>query len=208
MSSPKLTRHLPKAFCITFFPLPSCLHVSSAPFRTQTSAHPIMDSDREARAASRRFYADLLGSPSISTDSSWSSPTQKAELELTEELEHVLRGTKSFTARSFKSRASTLTLRVPSNRSNIENLSMQAGEMTQQPGLNVPISGSVLGEIAPNSQHMRGGPVKGGRSPTPSMKRKKVESLVKAHGSPQHIRVTAGGTFSPHQITETSAMLA
>lgn len=36
-------------------------------------------------------------------------------------------------------------------------------------------------------------------SPTPSLKRKKAEAIVKAHGSPTHIRVTAGGRIVPSE---------
>ncbi|EME78813.1 uncharacterized protein MYCFIDRAFT_178910 [Pseudocercospora fijiensis CIRAD86] len=147
-----------------------------------------MDYDDEVDAVDRRFYANLLESPSITHDAGLS-----LHQELTSEPEHVLRGTKSFTARSWKSRASTATLRVSSNRSNIENLSVQGEDITRPTGLSVPASGSVLGEIAPNGQLVVGRNFKLRPSPTPSLKKKKVEELVKAHGSPQHMRVTAGG---------------
>ena len=53
----------------------------------------------------------------------------------------------------------------------------------------------ILGEIPPNGQIMpRMGP-----SPTPSLRKKKVEAIVKAHGSPQHLRVTAGGRIVPSE---------
>jgi hypothetical protein len=58
----------------------------------------------------------------------------------------------------------------------------------------------VLGEIAPNGQTMRPiGPWKFRPSPTPSLKKKKAEAIVKAHGSPQHVRVTAGGRIVPSE---------
>ncbi|KAF7193273.1 hypothetical protein HII31_05367 [Pseudocercospora fuligena] len=151
-----------------------------------------MDYDEEVDAADRRFYANLLESPSIRHDAQLS-----LQQELTSEPEHVLRGTKSFTARSWKSRASTATLRVSSNRSNIENLSVQGEDITRPTGLSVPASGRVLGEIAPNGQFIVGRNFKLRPSPTPSLKKKKVEELVKAHGSPQHMRVTAGGRIVP-----------
>jgi len=55
----------------------------------------------------------------------------------------------------------------------------------------------VLGEIAPNNQVIRPGPYRLRTSPTPSLKKKKIESLMKAHGSPTHMRVTAGGRIVP-----------
>ncbi|CZT15118.1 uncharacterized protein RCC_12101 [Ramularia collo-cygni] len=122
--------------------------------------------------------------------------------------EHVLRGSKSFTARSFRSRPSAHSLRVPSSRSNNENLSIDtnASETLPQPGYTriVPLATNtlqVLGEIAPNNQMLRTGPLldKLRPSPTPSLKRKKAEAIVKAHGSPTHIRVTAGGRIVPSE---------
>lgn len=38
-------------------------------------------------------------------------------------------------------------------------------------------------------------------SPTPSVKRNKVERLIKEHGSPPHLRVTAGGRIVPSDFT-------
>jgi len=38
-------------------------------------------------------------------------------------------------------------------------------------------------------------------SPTPSVKRHKVEKMIKEHGSPPHIRVTAGGRIVPTDMT-------
>lgn len=38
-------------------------------------------------------------------------------------------------------------------------------------------------------------------SPTPSVKRNKVERLIKEHGSPPHLRVTAGGRIVPNDFT-------
>ncbi|KXT01776.1 hypothetical protein AC578_2020 [Pseudocercospora eumusae] len=150
-----------------------------------------MEYDDEVDAVDRRFYANLLESPSMEHDVGLS-----LQQELTSEPEHVLRGTKSFTARSWKSRASTATLRVSSNRSNMENLSVQGEDITRPTGLIVPASGEILGEIAPNGQLVVGRNFKLRPSPTPSLKKKKVEELVKAHGSPQHMRVTAGGKAS------------
>lgn len=109
--------------------------------------------------------------------------------------EHVLRGSKSFAARSWKSRASGNTLRVPSNK---ENRSSTLSESDlHQSELLPPKAAPVLGEIAPNNQALRAGPWRPRPSPTPSLRRKKIESLVKAHGSPTHVRVTAGGRIVP-----------
>jgi len=38
-------------------------------------------------------------------------------------------------------------------------------------------------------------------SPTPSVKRNKVEALIKEHGSPPNLRVTAGGRIVPNDFT-------
>lgn len=122
--------------------------------------------------------------------------------------EHVLRGSKSFAARSFRSRPSIHSLRVPSSRSNIENLSTNNNASDTFPrsasAQILPLATStqhVLGEIAPNNQTLRTGPFTNRLrpSPTPSLKRKKAEAIVKAHGSPTHIRVTAGGRIVPSE---------
>ncbi|KAK4543503.1 hypothetical protein LTR36_005397 [Oleoguttula mirabilis] len=98
-------------------------------------------------------------------------------------------------ARSWKSRASGNTLRVPSNK---ENRSTTLSESDLQPsGYLLPKAAPVLGEIAPNNQALRTGPWRPRPSPTPSLRKKKIESLVKAHGSPTHVRVTAGGRIVP-----------
>ncbi|KAK5132427.1 hypothetical protein LTR08_009110 [Meristemomyces frigidus] len=116
--------------------------------------------------------------------------------ELTSTSEHVLRGSKSWAARSWKSRASGNSLRVPSNK---ENRSTNASEADLHVTIQLPPNAApVLGEIAPNNQALRSaGPWRPRRSPTPSLRKKKIESLVKAHGSPQHVRVTAGGRIVP-----------
>lgn len=125
-------------------------------------------------------------------------PIVRDETLLTSPTEHVLRGSKSFAARSWKSRASGNSLRVPSNK---ENRSTSASDndrpVAPQPTKLAP----VLGEIAPNNQVLRpaGGPFKPRPSPTPSLRKKKIESLVKAHGSPTHVRVTAGGRIVPSE---------
>ena len=114
--------------------------------------------------------------------------------------EHVLRGSKSFAARSFRSRVSGNSLGVPS--SNKENRSTNETEDNHSSSsLHPPLpTGPVLGEIAPNGQIVRPiGPFKFRPSPTPSLKKKKAEAIVKAHGSPQHIRVTAGGRIVPSE---------
>ncbi|PIA89565.1 hypothetical protein CB0940_06807 [Cercospora beticola] len=114
--------------------------------------------------------------------------------------EHVLRGSKSFTARSFRGRQSTnSSLRVPSSRSNNENSSFTTHDTFHQPTVSALPHPAVLGEIASNGQLLRGGIFKPGRSPTPSLKKKAVEAIVKNHGSPSHIRVTAGGRIVPSE---------
>lgn len=111
--------------------------------------------------------------------------------------EHVLRGSKSFAARSWKSRTSANSLRVPSNK---ENRSTTASDPDRHPsGHTAPHTAPALGEIAPNNQILRPGPFRPRPSPTPSLRRKKIESLVKAHGSPTHVRVTAGGRIVPSE---------
>ena len=111
--------------------------------------------------------------------------------------EHVLRGSKSFAARSFRSRASGNSLHVPSNREN--RSTNDAEDSRQSSGQHPPSTGPVLGEIAPNGQTLRPGPYKFRPSPTPSLKKKKAEAIVRAHGSPQHVRVTAGGRIVPSE---------
>lgn len=142
----------------------------------------------------------------------WAGDRERARLEILADAdvlsEHVLRGSKSFTARSFRSRPSAHSLRVPSSRSNIENLSVNTNASetllrSESAGI-IPLAAStlqVLGEIAPNNQMLRTGPFanKLRPSPTPSLKRKKAEAIVKAHGSPTHIRVTAGGRIVPSE---------
>ena len=151
-------------------------------------------------------------SPSFEHHRNWieqvlDTPTQSKQHDFTASLtpprspsEHVLRGSKSFAARSFRSRVSGNSLRVPS--SNKENRSTNETEDTSSSSsLHPPLpSGPVLGEIAPNGQIVRPiGPFKFRPSPTPSLKKKKAEAIVKAHGSPQHIRVTAGGRIVPSE---------
>lgn len=143
----------------------------------------------------RRWVDDLVDTPLQQdhekrpiTSSLTQSPT-----------EHVLRGSKSFAARSWKSRQPISSLRVPSNK---ENRSTTASD-TDRP-LAVPQAfkpATVLGEIVANNQTIR--PIypscKSRPSPTPSIRKKKIESLVKAHGSPPHVRVTAGGRIVPSE---------
>nr|POE72287.1 37s ribosomal protein s19, mitochondrial [Quercus suber] len=113
--------------------------------------------------------------------------------------EHVLRGSKSFAARSWKSRASDHSLRISSNKEN------RAAHLPdpERPSFSQHASAlaPILGEIAANNQQIvRTGPYgRTRRSPTPSLKRKKVEAIVRAHGSPTHVRVTAGGRIVPSE---------
>lgn len=111
---------------------------------------------------------------------------------------HILRGSKSFTVRSFRSRASGNSLRVPSNKEN-RSTNTEGDNSRASSGQHAPSAGPVLGEIAPNSQALRSGLWKVRPSPTPSLKKKKAEAIVKAHGSPQHVRVTAGGRIVPSE---------
>lgn len=57
----------------------------------------------------------------------------------------------------------------------------------------------MLGEIAPNNQTLRTGSWKIRPSPTPSLKKKKAEAILKEHGSPPGVRVTAGGRIVPSE---------
>ncbi|TKA33753.1 hypothetical protein B0A50_00589 [Salinomyces thailandicus] len=129
-------------------------------------------------------FGHLYGKPALT---SFHSPT-----------EHVLRGSRSFAARSWKSRASANSLRVPSNK---ENRSTNASESDRHPPAPLPSKAApVLGEIAPNNQALRVlEPWRVRQSPTPSLRKKKIESLVQAHGSPPHVRVTAGGRIVPSE---------
>jgi hypothetical protein len=139
-----------------------------------------------------RWVDDLVGSPTTRGTERRSSSSL---LTVEDASEHVLRGSKSFAARSWKSRQSANSLRVPSNK---ENRSTTASDTDRSlPG---PTKvGGVLGEIAPNNQAIRSGPWRQRPSPTPSLRKKKIESLVKAHGSPTHVRVTAGGRIVPSE---------
>lgn len=105
--------------------------------------------------------------------------------------EHVLKTSKSFAARSYKGRQSTSgSLRVPSNTSHNENSSVSSHDAFLPPAPNAPQPPQVLSENLPNGQVVLFRP---GRSPTPSLKRAAVEALKQNHGSPNHVRVTAGG---------------
>ncbi|KAK5109001.1 hypothetical protein LTR62_007635 [Meristemomyces frigidus] len=122
---------------------------------------------------------------------------EDAEL-VKESSEHVLRGSHSFAARSWKSRASANTLRVPSN---FENRSTNVSDNDRPAAPLLRQAAPVLGEIPCNNQILRP-PFLGykpGPSPTPSFRKKKIEFLVKAHGSPDHVRVTAGGRIVPRE---------
>lgn len=162
-------------------------------------------SQRESHLATNTTHPFLRPDP-------WAIDCERARAENLSDAdalaEHVLRGSKSFAARSFRSRPSAHSLRAPSSRSNIENLSISTNVSDALPRSAsahiVPLSTAtlqVLGEIAPNNQMLRTGPftTKLRPSPTPSLKRKKAEAIVKAHGSPTHIRVTAGGRIVPSE---------
>jgi hypothetical protein len=113
--------------------------------------------------------------------------------------EHVLRGSKSFTARSFHSRVSTNSLRVPSTQSTIENFAMVSNPVRADVPLGGGGGGMVLGEVGLSGQAARIGTHKLRPSPTPSLKKSAAQAIVKSHGSPSHVRVTAGGRIVPSE---------
>ncbi|KAF2208962.1 hypothetical protein CERZMDRAFT_87355 [Cercospora zeae-maydis SCOH1-5] len=162
----------------------------------------IMD---EAEAANLRFIARVLDSPAFPHPSHHHDrPFLRPATDGFYPSEHVLRGSKSFTARSFRGRQSaSSSIRVPSSRSNNENSALAPFDAFHPPNFNAPqhpaVPSAVLGEIPPNGQLLRGGVFKPGRSPTPSLKKKAVEAIVRNHGSPSHIRVTAGGRIVPSE---------
>ncbi|KAL1303587.1 hypothetical protein AAFC00_006952 [Neodothiora populina] len=93
------------------------------------------------------------------------------------EPDHVLRNAHSFAARSTRSFAASDSLHPP------------AGPRRS--------SGPVLAEIDPNNQLLRSGLNRYGPSPTPSLEKTKAEQILKDHGSPPGLRVTAGGRIVP-----------
>lgn len=111
--------------------------------------------------------------------------------------EHVLRGSKSFAARSFRSRVSGNLLRVPLQKEN--RSTTDADTVRQLSSEEVPARVPVLGEIQANNQVHRPGLWRLRPSPTPTLTKKAAEAIVKAHGSPQHVRVTAGGRIVPSE---------
>jgi hypothetical protein len=118
--------------------------------------------------------------------------------------EHVLRGSKSFAARSFRSRNHANSVQFASNKTNDESIAIFADASHEPPPPPPPAAISsnkplVLGEIANNGQALRPGHWRLRTSPTPSIRKSKIEALVKHHGSPQHVRVTAGGRIVPRE---------
>ncbi|KAM0717113.1 hypothetical protein Q7P37_006965 [Cladosporium fusiforme] len=115
--------------------------------------------------------------------------------------EHVLRGSKSFTARSFHSRAHVNSVHFTSGKHNDENIAVYADASQDQPPPPVIATSKphILGEIANNALPSRSGHWRLRTSPTPSIRKTKIEALVKHHGSPQHVRVTAGGRIVPSE---------
>lgn len=115
--------------------------------------------------------------------------------------EHVLRGSKSFTARSFRSRTHVNSVHFAPNKHNDENIAVYVDVSQDQPQPQVIAPGKphVLGEIANNAIPPRSGHWRLRTSPTPSIRKTKIEALVKHHGSPQHVRVTAGGRIVPSE---------
>lgn len=144
----------------------------------------------------RRWVDDLVSEPPSPL-----SNRDLASLTLSDSsAEHVLRGSKSFAARSWKSRASVNSLQWQPKK---ENRSTRASDNDRPPtgALQAAPNAPVLGEIAANNQVLRpvDGPYRFRSSPTASLKRKKAEAIVKAHGSPTHVRVTAGGRIVPSE---------
>lgn len=92
--------------------------------------------------------------------------------------DHVLRNAHSFAARSTRSFAASDTLRPPSIDSR-------------------QFGGPILGEIDQNNQAVRPGSNRFRPSPCPSLKKRKAEQILKDHGSPPGLRVTAGGRIVP-----------
>lgn len=111
--------------------------------------------------------------------------------------EHVLRGSKSFAARSFRSRVSGNSLRIPPQKENRSTTDADNSRhsITEDAHPRAP----VLGEIQPNNRVLRSGLWRLRPSPTPTLTKKAAEAIVKAHGSPQHVRVTAGGRIVPSE---------
>ncbi|QIW99042.1 hypothetical protein AMS68_004560 [Peltaster fructicola] len=112
-------------------------------------------------------------------------------------IDHVLRGSRSFAARSLRSRHGLAGLRLPSDRTNNENASTDPNDQSINPPPRT--DRIVLGEVQNSNQPARAVPARLRPSPTPSLKRKKAEAIVKAHGSPTHVRVTAGGRIVPSE---------
>lgn len=140
----------------------------------------------------------------VKTPSPKRKKTRDRELSLTddESPEHVLRGSKSFAARSFRSRAHANSVHFASNKPNDENIAVFV-DTTQDPPPPVIATSrpQVLGEIANNGQASRSGHWRLRTSPTPSIRKSRIEALVKDHGSPQHVRVTAGGRIVPSELS-------
>ncbi|PNS18911.1 hypothetical protein CAC42_5450 [Sphaceloma murrayae] len=94
--------------------------------------------------------------------------------------DHVLRGSRSGAA----TRSASSTLPFEKIRLPLDNAAI--------------FPAPVLGEIDPNNQRVRS--VAGNTdSPTASLKKKKAEQILKQHGSPPGIRVTAGGRIVPSE---------
>lgn len=104
---------------------------------------------------------------------------QKVQVLTDDTAEHVIRGARSFAARSTRSFANSDTLRPPP---------------TDTRPYGAP---PVLGEIAPNNQALRPVWTRPRPSPTPSLKKKKADQILRDHGSPPDFRVTAGGRIVP-----------
>lgn len=114
--------------------------------------------------------------------------------------EHVLRGSKSFAARSFRSRTHTSSVHFAASKPNDENISVFVDPIQEPaPPVIATSKPQVLGEISNNGQAPRFGQWRLPTSPTPSIRKSKIDALVKHHGSPQHVRVTAGGRIVPSE---------
>ncbi|OJD37973.1 fimbriae-associated protein fap1 [Diplodia corticola] len=106
--------------------------------------------------------------------------------------EHVLRPASSSWSMGLRGSAS-----VPAFRARFDGGRSSSASATTNSLLSAPNAGNVN---AGGPVHINGfnGPKK--PSPTPSLKRDKIQRLIKEHGSPPGLRVTAGGRIVPHDM--------
>lgn len=89
--------------------------------------------------------------------------------------------------------------RSANNRSASSGLGFDSTRSSQFYNESNKFSAPVLGEIDPNNQRIR--PFQGfsKSSPSASLKKKKAVQILEQHGSPPHVRVTAGGRVVPSE---------